>query len=89
MINKEDEEYINSKIEKEMNKIVYTFYELRIKRNMTEEEIEEFLRISKIKFENMGYKVFYTGQHYMFECIEKIVQSNELMIAVKEVQDGT
>ena len=83
MLKKEDEEKKKQKILNEKNKIVYTFYELRIKRNMAEEEIEEFLRISKIKFENMGYKVYYTGQHYMFECIEKIVQSNELMVAVK------
>ena len=83
MLKKEYEEYINSKIENEKNNIVNTFYELRIKRDMTEKETEEFLRISRIKFENMGYKVFYTDQHYMFECVEKIVQSNELMVAIK------
>lgn len=83
MLKKEDEEYIIQKIKDQNNEIIYTFYELRIKRNMTEEETDEFLRISRVKFENMGYKVYLTGEHFMFQGVERIVQLNELMVAVK------
>ena len=33
------EDYIQDKISKNENEIIYTFYELRVKNNLTEEEV--------------------------------------------------
>ena len=66
------------------NYIRYTFYELRIKNNLTEEEIDRFLKINKDYFENKGYNVFFTGAKFTYRDVNLIVKDNELMIAIKE-----
>ena len=77
--------YIDNKLKKVENPnfIKYTFYELRIKNNLTEEEIDRFLKINKDYFENKGYEVFFTGAKFIYKDIALTVQDNELMIAVK------
>lgn len=74
---------INNKINKNAEFIKYTFYELRVKENLTEEELYNFLALAKTKLENIGYKVYRTGQKYFFDYQEKIVKSNELLVAIK------
>lgn len=77
--------YIDNKLREVENPnfIRYTFYELRIKNNLTEEEIDRFLKINKDYFENKGYEVFFTGAKFIYKDIALTVQDNELMIAVK------
>lgn len=77
--------YIDNKLKEVENPnfIRYTFYELRIKNNLTEEEIDRFLKINKDYFENKGYEVFFTGAKFIYKDIALTVQDNELMIAVK------
>lgn len=53
-------DYINKKINENPNYIRYTFYELRVKNNLSEEDVDEFLRINRDYFENNGYQsIFY------------------------------
>ncbi len=78
------EEYLNYKMSQNKSEIIYTFYELRIKNNLSEEEIDEFLRLNKIRLENLGYKVYFTGAKFVFQNANRTVQSNEYMIAIKE-----
>lgn len=78
------DKYINSKINANEEIIKYTFYELRVKSDLTEEETEEFLKFTKIKLENLQYNVFFTGEKYIYKGEEKTVQDNELMVATKE-----
>ena len=78
------EEYLNYKISQNANEIIYTFYELRVKNNLSEEEIDEFLRLNKIRLENLGYKVYFTGAKFVYRNANRTVQSNEYMIAIKE-----
>ena len=78
------EEYLNYKMSQNENEIIYTFYELRVKNNLSEEEIDEFLRLNKIRLENLGYKVYFTGAKFVFKSANRTVQSNEYMIAIKE-----
>ena len=61
--------YINDKLKNSSDKnyIRYTFYELRIKNNLTEEEIDRFLKINKDYFENKGYEVFYWGKIHIWK----------------------
>ena len=50
---------------------------------MTEKEVDETLRMSRNYFENKDYDVYFTNAKYMIGSEEKIVQPNELMIAIK------
>ena len=77
-------EYIDKKINENENFIRYTFYELRVKNNLSEEEVDEFLRISRDYFENKGYKVYFTNARFNYQNANRMVQPNELMIAIKE-----
>ena len=78
--------YIDKKLKEseDENYIRYTFYELRIKNNLTDEEIDRFLKINKDYFENKGYNVFFTGAKFTYRDVNLIVKDNELMIAIKE-----
>ena len=40
-------DYIDKKINENENFIRYTFYELKVKNNLSDEELDEFLRLSK------------------------------------------
>ena len=64
--------------------IIITFYELRIKYDLSEDETQEFLSLSKIRLENMKYQVYFTGAKYEQNGVIKTVQDNELMVAIKE-----
>lgn len=81
--------YIDKKISesKDINCIVYTYYELKIKNNLNDDEIQRFLEINKDYFENKGYNVYFTGAKFTYNNVNIMVQDNELMIAVKEEQE--
>lgn len=78
------EEYLNYKMSQNKNEIIFTFYELRVKENLSEQEVDEFLRLCKIRLENLDYNVYFTGAKFVFENANRTVQSNEYMIAIKE-----
>ena len=76
--------YIETK-EKENNEFIrYTFYELRVKNNLSKEDAEEFLDVNKDYFENKGYRVYTTGDKYIYKNMNMTVQDNELFIAIKD-----
>lgn len=77
-------EYINRKMQEDENYIRYTFYELKVKNNLTDEELQIFLEMNKNYFENKGYEVYFTGAKFIYQNCNRIVESNELMIAIKE-----
>ena len=64
--------------------IKYTFYELRVKYNLSEQDTDRFLYLIRTRLENDNYNVYFTGSKYEFRDITMIVQDNELLIAVKE-----
>lgn len=74
---------LEEKIDKNLNFIRYSFYELRIKNNLSEEEIDRFLQLIRIKLENINYKVYFTNAKYEYNGEKCIVKANELMIAIK------
>ncbi len=76
-------EYINEKIQSNPSQIVFTFYELRVKYSLSEEETNAVIILCKNKFKNLGYEVYLTGQKFTFMGENRIVESNELMIAIK------
>ena len=75
---------IDEKQEQDDKYIIFSFFELRIKYNLTEEQISEFLKLSKNRLENTKYKVYFTGEEFTYQGQTRKVLDNELMIAIKE-----
>ena len=73
---------INKKIG-DPNYIRYTFYELRVKYNLSEEDTDRFLLLIRTKLENEGYNVYFTGAKFEYNNARMTVQYNEMMIAIK------
>ena len=59
--------YLNDKLKENNNYIVFTFYELRVKLNLTSEKKLNFLHLIATKLENNNYKIYRTGQNYIYE----------------------
>ena len=78
------ESLINSKMNINQNEIIFTFYELRVKHNLTEEQTDEFLALCKTRLENLDYRVFFTGAKFTYQNANRTVQDNEFMIAIRE-----
>lgn len=53
------ESLINNKTNISQDEIIFTFYELIEKHNLTEEQTEKFLALCKTGLENLAYKVFF------------------------------
>lgn len=77
-------DFLDNKIEQNENEIVIRFYEIRVKMNLSEEETDIFLAHCKTRLERLGYQVYFTGARFVYQETSKMVQDNELMIAVKE-----
>lgn len=78
-------EYLDDKIAKNQNEIIITFYEIRVKMNLSEEDTEYLLKIYTTRLQNLGYKVYRTGERFVYAEANRTVQSNQLMIAIKEL----
>ena len=76
-------DYINNKIENNKDFIRISFYELRIKNNLSEEDTDEFLRLCMTYLENKGYEVYIGNSRYNYNNASQNVQPNELQIAFK------
>lgn len=77
-------EYLDNKIEKNSKRLIFTFYELRIKMDLTEPTIEKFLRLSETRLINLGYQTYRPGDIYEYQGEKLAVKENELLVAVKE-----
>lgn len=75
--------YIENKITEDEKCVIFTFYELRIKLNLSNEESNTFIKLATIKLENNNYKVYRSGQEYNYNGKKK-VEENQLFIAIKE-----
>lgn len=77
--------FLDNKIEQNENEIIIKFYEVRVKMNLSEEETDAFLGLCKTRLERLGYQVFFTGAKFVFNNTNRIVEPNELMVAIKEI----
>ncbi len=80
------ESTLKIKIKNNPNYIRYTFYELRVKYNLSEEDTDRFLFLIRTKLENEDYKVYFTGAKFEYNNAKITVQDNELMIAVQNFE---
>ena len=74
---------LDSKMAENENFIRFTFYELRVKYNLSEEDTDDFLRLCMIYLENKGYEVYVGNTRYNYNNSTQNVQPNELLIAFK------
>ena len=51
--------------------------------NLTEEEIDELLRVSRDYFQNKNYNVYFTNTEFEYNGQRRKVESNDYMVAVK------
>ena len=76
-------DYLDEKMKQNEECIICTFYDLRIKHNVSEDDVNKFLELAKIKLENMDYQVYFTGAEFTYKFARRKVQDNEYMIAIK------
>lgn len=76
--------YLENKLKQNKNYIVFTFYELRVRLNLSSEETYNFLHLVSTKLENNNYKIYRTGQEYENEGQKYRVEDNQLLVALKE-----
>ena len=82
MTRTEIDNYINKKIDGNDKYIIFRYYEIRIKLNLSSNETFNLLHIAREKLEKLNYRIYTTGQEYFYEGTRK-VQDNELMVAIK------
>ena len=76
--------YIANKLETDKNYIRYSYYDLRVNKNLSEGEVNDFLRCSKKLLEGLGLNVYFTGARFKYQGAARVVESNEYMIAIKD-----
>ena len=74
---------LDSKMSENSNFIRITYYEIKIKCNLSNEQCDEFIRLAKIKLENMNFKVYLQDEKYNYENANRTVQINEVLIAIR------
>ena len=67
MTMKQITEYLDKKIEENENFIKITFYELRVKLNLTQEETIKMLELAKTRLENMSQ--FFVSNSAHVQCL--------------------
>ena len=73
---------LEEKINENDEFIKYTFYELRVKYNLSEHDTDRFLELIRMKLQNENYKVYFTGAKFVYENANRTVQDNGASIKV-------
>lgn len=59
--------YLENKLKQNKNCVIFTYYELRVKLDLTSEEVYNFLHLVSTKLKNNNYKIYRTGQEYFYK----------------------
>ena len=78
------ENYINEKLKQNSDEVRYSYFEVAVKMGADEDDIDRFLVCSRIILECLNFKVYFTGAKFEYKNAKRTVESNELMIAVKD-----
>ena len=74
--------YLNAKLAQNREIIKFSFYEVRMKLNLSEEDSITFLSLISQKLMNTGYLVYKTGEEYTYKGKTFKIQENELLVAI-------
>ncbi len=75
-------EYIDYKIKENAELIILTYYELRVKLDLSNEQMQEFLELARIRLRNNNYKTYDIGESYTYNGLKKVVAENEMLVAM-------
>ena len=75
---------LREKINNDSDYIRYSYYELKVKYNLSEQDIDRFLDLTRTKLQNDNYRVYFTGSKFVYKNANITVQPNKFLIAVKE-----
>ncbi len=75
---------VEEKLEIDENFLRFTYYEVMVKKQVSNQQEEAFLGLAKNKLNNMGYIVYFQDQQFTYNEAKMRVQPNELLIAIKE-----
>lgn len=79
---------LKEKIINDPNYIRYTFYEVNIKYpkeyGIEKQDLGMFLQLLRTKLKNNNYHIYTEGQKFEYKDANITVQSNEVLVAVKE-----
>lgn len=76
--------YLNEKMDNNEQFMEFTFFELRIKNNLSKLEANKFIELAKIKLEKNNYNTYEPGDMYIFNNKNCEVKENQLLIAIKK-----
>lgn len=76
--------YINNKISQNAKLVVFPYFEVMVKLNRTENNLNDFLLTSREILELLNYNVYFTGAKYCYNNEITIVKENELLVAIKD-----
>ncbi len=79
------ENYIENKISECGNYIRISYYELRVKYDLTKKEADDFIIENRLKLESNGYDVYLPGARFYYDNADRIVEMNEILIAIKRL----
>lgn len=82
-INQLIETTLKEKKKNDVNYIRYTFFELKVKYSLSEDEVDVFLKLARDLLIAEEYDVYFTGTRYEYNHSKMMVQANEILIAVK------
>lgn len=81
------ENFIADKIAISPRLVRCTYYELKVKLNLTENGLDRFLKCSKIILEELNYNVFFTGARFKFDEADRVVETNEYILLLKMINN--
>lgn len=76
--------YLENKLKQNQDYVIFTFYELRVKLNLSSEETLNFLHLVSTKLQNNNYRIYQLDQEYIYEGQRKKVEDNQLLVAIKQ-----
>lgn len=74
--------FIDNKIDENDIIIRITFYEMRIKYNLSEAETLAIIQLAATRLKNLNYNVYRKGE-YVLDYQKYKVEENELLVAIK------
>ena len=74
----------DEKIKQSEDKVVFSFYEINVKYNISKEDQNTFLTYVKTRLTNLGYTVYLEGNKYFFKDKFYELTPQEKLVAIRE-----
>lgn len=74
----------DEKIKQSEDKVVFSFYEINVKYNISKEDQNTFLTYVKTRLTNLGYTVYLEGDKYFFKDKFYELTPQEKLVAIRE-----